>query len=167
MAWWREQLQQLDDPEASAPAEPRLQGAARELLVRGVSGTALSMLEDAWEPMLEPFPWGVPQAAGLRFRGRLLFSIGAGLLDADEAAVEHPGEFWSLHDAAAHCSEPQSRAMLEEQARRKLDQLPAKVSRGLRPLTVLAAVAANDLVRAGRGRGRAAVVHRLFGTFPL
>ena len=39
LAWWRENLERLDREQA--PAEPRLQAAAQELLPRGVSGTAL------------------------------------------------------------------------------------------------------------------------------
>ncbi len=79
MAWWRERLEQLDKG-AEAPAEPRLQAVATELLPRGISGQELSRLEDAWLPLLEPFPWGGAQAEALKLRGRILFGLGAQLL---------------------------------------------------------------------------------------
>src|SRR5690348_7199019 len=73
LAWWRERLEELEE---SAPAEPRLQAVAADLLQHGVTGAELSLLEDAWEPMLAPFPWGPEQAEGFRQRGGLLFGIG-------------------------------------------------------------------------------------------
>jgi phytoene synthase len=166
LAWWREQLQQLDDPEAPPPAEPRLQAAARELVSRGISGQSLSFLEDAWEPLLEPFPWDSLRAGAFRLRGRLLFGFAARLMGADEKDADHAGALWSLHDGATHCSDSPSRAMLEAAAREQLPYLPNKVERRFRPISVLAALAAHDLLKGPRGRGKAALAHRLFGTFP-
>ena len=60
LAWWRERLEGLDAG-VPPPGEPRLSAIARQLLSRGVSGKELSQLEDAWLPLLEPFPWGEPQ----------------------------------------------------------------------------------------------------------
>jgi hypothetical protein len=53
-------------------------------------------------------------------------------------------------------------------AQELLPRVPRKLPRELRPLTVLAALAAIDVVRAGSGLGRlsAAVRHRLLGTIP-
>jgi len=167
LAWWRERLDELDWGR-DAPAEPRLQSVARDLMPLGVSGSELSRLEDAWIPLLQPFPWGEDQSDGLKLRGQILFSIGARLLGANSALPEPVGAFWSLADGAAHCSDAASQKMLVQQARTVLrtfyDRLPAR----LRPLTVLAALAAADLVRQGSGLARvsAAFRHRLFGTLP-
>ena len=166
MAWWRERLEELDGG-GQAPAEPRLQAVAAELLPRGISGQELSRLEDGWLPLLEPFPWGDPQAEGLKLRGATLFALGARLLGASEDEAEPAGALWSLADAAQHCSDARSRAFLMGQAVDAAAQLPAKVSAALRPLSLLAALAAHDVVRKGWfGRGGAALRHRVTGRFP-
>jgi phytoene synthase len=161
LAWWRERLEQLDQGDPT-PSEPRLQKVAADLLPRGVSGAELSGLEDCWAPMLEGFPWGPEQVEGFRQRGRLLFGIGARLVGSAAADAEKAGELWSLHDGAAHCSDPSSRALLDEAARKAARDLPGKTPLRLRPLTVIAALAATG----ERGRGRAALAHRLLGRFP-
>ena len=167
LAWWRERLEELDSGEAP-PAEPRLAAVAQELLPRRVSGKALSQLEDAWLPLLEPFPWGQPQADGLKLRGRILFGLGARLLASETVGAAAAGAFWSLADGAVHCTDATSSAMLLEQARSALAAAPVKLPRKVRALTVLAALAAADLVRKGSALGRlsAAVTHRLRGTLP-
>jgi phytoene synthase len=165
LAWWRERLEELDQG-AEPPAEPRLRDVARELLARGVAGAELSRLEDAWLPLLDAFPWGEPQADGLRLRGRTLFAIGAKLLGCDGRDAEAAGALWSLADGAEHCSDPNSREFMLAEARRV--ELPAKFPRKMRPLTVLGALASHDLWRSGAGAGRvaAALAHRLRGTIP-
>jgi 15-cis-phytoene synthase len=165
LAWWRERLEELD--EDATPAEPRLRAISRQLLGRGIHGKELARLEDAWLPLFEPFPWGEAQAEGLKLRGRILFGIGARLLgeQAEEGAMA--GEVWSLVDGARHCSDERSRIFLSGEAAHALIRLPGKIRRKLRPLTVLAAVAAYDVSRLGGfGRGGAALAHRLWGTFP-
>src|SRR5215208_2478523 len=103
LAWWRERLEELDA--GAVPAEPRLSAIARQLIGRGVSGTELSQLEDAWLPLLEPFPWGDRAAEGLERRGRVLFAIGARLLGGDHEDAEPAGALWSLVDGAHNCSD--------------------------------------------------------------
>jgi phytoene synthase len=161
LAWWRERLEQLDQG-AAAPSEPRLQQVAADLLPRGVSGAELSQLEDVWAPMLDAFPWGAAQIDGFRQRGRLLFGISARLLGSATVEAEKAGELWSLHDGAAHCSDPSSRNLLDEAAIETVRDLPGKMPPRLRPLTVIAALAAAG----GKRRGPVALAHRLFGTFP-
>src|SRR4051794_34282993 len=78
LAWWRERLEELD--EGATPAEPRLRAISGQLLGRGIRGKDLARLEDAWLPLLEPFPWGEAQAEGLKLRGLILFGIGTRLL---------------------------------------------------------------------------------------
>jgi 15-cis-phytoene synthase len=166
LAWWRERLEALDagDP---LPGEPRLSAIARQLLGRGISGKELSQLEDAWLPLLQPLPWGEEQAEGLRLRGRILFGIGARLLGGESQDAEAAGAFWSLMDGAAHCSDAPSREFLLREARAALAELPAKIPREIRPLTVLTVLAAYDALRSGRlTRVGAALAHRLRGTIP-
>ena len=166
LAWWRERLEELDTNGPIA-GEPRLSAIARQLVKRGISGKQLSNLEDAWLPLLEPFPWDDRQAHGLRLRGSILFGIGARVLGGEPEEARPAGELWSLVDGANHCSDEQSRVFLVGEATHALFRLPRKVPRKLRPLTVLAAVAASDVWPAGRfGRGGAALAHRLMGTFP-
>lgn len=166
LAWWRERLEALDSEGAPA-GEPRLSAIERQLLGRGITGHELSRLEYAWLPLLNPFPWGKTQADGLRLRGRLLFGIGARLLGGHPVPAEACGEVWSIEDGASHCSDEGSRMFLVGEATRAVFSLPAKISTKLRPLTILAALAAFDLSPAGRfGRGGAALKHRLTGRFP-
>ena len=149
-------------------AEPRLRAIARQLVGRGITGKELSRLEDGWLPLLEPFPWREEVAEGLRLRGRTLFGIGAKLLGSAPQDGEGAGALWSLVDGARHCSDPQSREFLMAQAQELLAQVPQQFPPKLRPLTVLAALAAVDVVREGSGLRRlsAAVRHRLLGTLP-
>jgi phytoene synthase len=166
MAWWRERLDELDGGTA-APAEPRLRAVASQLVARGIRGDELSRLEDGWLPLLEPFPWGAGQAAGLRLRGEVLFGIGARLLGGAGDDAKDAGSLWSLVDGAVHCSDPQSRAFLCDAARTFLPEVPRRTPRALRPLTILAALAAYDLRPGGRvGRVGAAMRHRLSGIIP-
>ena len=167
LAWWRERLEELDE-RRTVPAEPRLRAVADELPSRSVSGAELSQLEDAWLPLLGPFPWGAAQVEGLKLRGKILFGIGARLLGGEPKDAEAAGVFWSLVDGADHCSDPESRAFLLDGARALLAGMPRTAARRVRPLTVLAALAAVDLVREGSGLQRlsAAVRHRLLGTLP-
>jgi hypothetical protein len=136
--------------------------------MRGVTGKELSKLEDAWLPLLEPFPWGEDQTNGLRLRGRLLFGVGSRLLGTEPANAEAAGAFWSLADGAAHCTDPQSRQLLFKEARHALAQIPGRMPRQVRPLTVLTALSAAEDIRGSGGWGRlsAALQHRLFGSFP-
>jgi phytoene synthase len=162
LAWWRERLEELDTG-TPPPGEPRLSAIARQLLSRGVSGAELSKLELAWLPLLEPFPWGEEQADGMAFRGELLFGIGARLLGGRSEDAQAAGALWSLIDGANHCSNAESRAFLLSQAQSV--ELPTKMPRRVRPLTVLAALAASNVRNPSSGvaRGMAAVYHRLTG----
>jgi 15-cis-phytoene synthase len=166
MAWWRERLEELDRA-AAPPGEPRLRAVQRQLVERGITGLEFSKLEDAWLPMLEPFPWGQPVAEGFRMRGCLLFGIGARLLGGRAEDARAAGEFWSLADGATHCSDPGSREYLLTEARAALAEIPGRLPAPIRPLTVLAALAAYDLrPRPRLGRVGVALAHRLRGTVP-
>lgn len=162
MAWWRERLEELG-ADGGSPAEPRLQAVERDLLPLSVSGRDLSRLEDAWLPLLDPFPWAAVQADALKLRGRILFGIGARLLGGQPGDSERAGELWSLIDGARHCSDPHSRDQLFNAARQV--EVHGKSPAKLRPLTVLAvlAVVAVTDPASGLARGMAATHHRMTG----
>ena len=147
LAWWRERLEELDE-DGTASAEPRLQAVARELIPRGVTGRELAALESGWLHMFDPFPWTVQTSEPIWFRGNLLFGLGARALRCADERIQSAGGLWALVDAARHCSDGDSRAMLLQQARTFARGLAGVRFPGpLRPLSMLAAVAARDCRR--------------------
>jgi phytoene synthase len=165
LAWWRERLDELDT-EGPIAGEPRLSAINRHLMPV-TNGAMLSMIAAAWMPALDPFPWGREVAEGFRARGERLFEVGAQILRSDAPSVGRAGALWSLADAAFHCSDAESREFLLGEARAAIEEVPRRMPRELRALTVLAALAAHDVLRSGRlSRVAAAMNHRLFGTIP-
>jgi len=133
LAWWRERLDELA---AKVPAEPRLKFAAEALLPRGITGGQLAAIEPGWATLLEvePDPGLVAE------RGRVLFAIGAQLLQSD-ADVSDAGALYALASVGRR-GMPQffipARELLPRLAGRRFP-------RQLRPLTMLARAAARDL----------------------
>lgn len=152
LAWWREALEKLDHQ--PAPAEPRLQAAAAELLPRGIGGKALAGLEDGWGALLEE----MPDRARLRARGVLLFQFAARLLGETGEGLREAGGLWAEVDLARRFGRPLPEAFV-------LSRAP----RPLRPLTGLAALAARDArsgvlePEAAPGRAWTLIRHRLTG----
>lgn len=169
LAWWRERLEELDH--GAVPAEPRLKDAARLLLPAGISGADLGALETGWAHLLEPFPWPDLSAEATWFRGLRLFGFGARLLDRSDEQIQAAGGLWALVDAARHCSDAPSRALLIERARHFSKAVAGRrFARPLRPLSMLAALALRDLGRwpviepeGTPGRALTLVRHRLTG----
>ncbi|HEY6048326.1 MAG TPA: hypothetical protein VIV07_04680 [Sphingomicrobium sp.] len=173
LAWWRDRLEELDD-RATAPAEPRLQAAERELLPRGISGRELAALEAGWLRLFDPFPWTPETGEAIWLRGNLLFGLAARAIGQANERIGGAGGLWTLVDAARHCSDPQSRAMLLDQARGFARSLGGVRFPGpLRPLSALAVVAVRDCRRGEPferegtpGRAAAMLRHRLSGRIP-
>jgi 15-cis-phytoene synthase len=173
LAWWRERLEELDAG-ISAPAEPRLVAVERYLLPRGVSGVDLAALESGWLRLFDPFPWGAETGEAIWFRGNLLFGLAAKLLAASDPRIQDAGGLWALTDAARHCSDASSRAMLLDQARTFARRLGGeRFPTALRPLSALAAVAIRDCRRGEPfeaegtpGRAAAMLRHRFTGGLP-
>ncbi|MES2137991.1 MAG: hypothetical protein V4502_13160 [Pseudomonadota bacterium] len=173
LAWWRERLEELDG-DGVTPAEPRLQAVERELIPRGVSGRELAALEGGWLRLFDPFPWTVQTSEAIWFRGNLLFGLGARILGRAEERIQGAGGVWSLVDAARHCSDLDSRAMLIAQARsfgRGLGGV--RFSGPLRPLSMLTVLAMRDCRRGEPferegtpGRAAAMLRHRFSGRLP-
>ncbi len=172
LAWWRERLEELDEGKP-APAEPRLQAVERELLPRDIAGKDLAGLEGGWLSLFDPFPWTVETSEAVWFRGRSLFWLGARVLGRPDEAIQSAGGIWALVDAARHCSDMPSRAMLLDQARTFARGLAeARFAWSLRPLSMIAALAVRDLRRGEPfeaegtpGRAAAMLGHRLSGRF--
>jgi 15-cis-phytoene synthase len=173
LAWWRERLEELDGG-GEAPAEPRLRAVESELISRRISGRDLGALEGGWRRLFDPFPWDVQTAEAIWFRGRLLFGIGAKILDRPDEAIEGAGGLWALVDAARHVSDAPSRAMLLMQAKTFARGIGgARFPAALRPLSMLAALAIRDAHHGepfGREgtppRAAAMFRHRLVGRLP-
>ena len=173
LAWWREQLEALDE-NAGAPAEPRLQQAERELIPRGVTGRELAALESGWLRLFDPFPWTVQTSEAIWFRGNLLFGLGARIVGRSDERIQGAGGVWALIDVARHCSDAESRTMLIEQARTFSRGLAgARIPGPLRPLSMLAVVAIRDCRRGEPferegtpARAAAMLRHRFSGRFP-
>jgi phytoene synthase len=173
LAWWRERLEELDEA-SGAPAEPRLQQAALELIPRGVSGRELAALESSWLRLFDPLPWTVQTSEAIWFRGNLLFGLGARIVGRAEERIQGAGGLWALVDAARHCSDARSRTMLIEQARsfgRGL--IGVRFPGPLRPMSMLAALALRDCRRGEPfepegtpGRAAAMLRHRFSGRLP-
>jgi phytoene synthase len=174
LAWWRERLEELDAG-GEAPAEPRLQAVARELIPRGIAGADLAALERGWLRLFDPFPWDVQTAEAIWFRGRLLFGLGGKIVDRADDAIQNAGGLWVLVDGARHCSDAVSRQMLIGQARTFAHGLGGtRFASRLRPLSMLAALAIRDSIRGEPfepegSPARAAVMlrHRLSGRLPV
>ena len=144
LAWWRDSLVKLDTEKA--PAEPVLQAVAAEVLAMGVSGTALSEMEEGWTVLLSQEPLGAAELGSYAAaRGGLLFRHSAAVLGATSTAeMERAGEGWALVDLARH-----SNAVDGEAALAAARELFAGIARmrwpsALRPLGMLARLARRD-----------------------
>jgi 15-cis-phytoene synthase len=143
LAWWRERLEELD--EGVVPAEPRLRAVARQLVPQGVSGRDVAVLEGAWLRLFDDFPWDIATVEGIWFRGRHLFGLAARVLGQPGQEIEAAGGLWALVDAARHCSDAASRALLVAQAKTLGTALErVKFTAKLRPLSALAVLAWRD-----------------------
>ena len=173
LAWWRERLEELGSGNG-APAEPRLRAVAQDLLPAGIEARELAALEDGWLSMLDPFPWTERTAEAVAARGGRLFRMGARILSRDHAAVGDAGRLWAVVDAARHCTDPASRTVLLELGLRIAPLFAnQRFPRALRPLSMLAALAARDVECGepfeGEGapaRALAMIRHRLTGRIP-
>jgi phytoene synthase len=140
LAWWRDALEALD--RAPSPAEPALEGIARHVLPRGISGTELAGMERGWTLLLTPDPLTPEELATYAAaRGGLLFTLSARLLCRVGDYVATGGEAWALIDLARHSgSEVDAEAALAAARSRPPGHWPSR----LRPLGMLAALARRD-----------------------
>jgi phytoene synthase len=157
LAWWREQLQALDDD--APPSEPRLEAVADYLLPLGVSGAELVEIETGWSTLLDrEF-----DPALVAKRGAGLFRAGGKLLHSDDPNLGEAGALYALASVGRR-GVPQLFGL----AREKLESLRGhRFERRVRPLTMLARAAARDLSRQEaedrRARALAMLAHRWSG----
>ena len=157
LAWWREQLEALD--ERSPPAEPRLAAAAQHLIPLGVSGAELARLETGWATLLDP----EVDSSLVAERGASLFGIAGRLLGDEDSKLGDAGALYALASVGRR-GVPE----LLEAAGKSLERLRGhRFARSVRPVTMLARAAARDLKRhepeASRGRIAAMLAHRWSG----
>jgi len=148
LAWWREALERLDreDP----PAEPLLQALA-ELRPLGVSGQALSEIEDGWAALLEGDADDAAMARHATARGATLFVLAGRLLQADpDPRLAAAGQGWALADLGHR----HSSADVRERARTKARATFPRTGwpKALRPLGMLATLARADAGVSGTRR---------------
>jgi len=135
LAWWREQLEALD--EKPPPAEPRLRAVAQQLLRLGVTGVQLAGLEPGWATLLDEEIDPELVAA----RGAILFRIGGRLLGSDDPRLGEAGALYALASVGRR-----GLPGLLEPARSRAEALRRhRFERRARPLTMLARAAARDL----------------------
>lgn len=157
LAWWREQLEALD--ERSPPAEPRLAAAAEHLIPLGVSGAELGGLETGWATLLD----AEIDSSLVAERGAALFRIAGRLLGEEDSKLGDAGALYALASVGRR-GVPE----LLEPAGKSLERLRGhRFARRVRPVTMLARAAARDLKRqepeASRGRIAAMLAHRWSG----
>lgn len=148
LAWWRDALEALD--RAPPPAEPVLQALAEHVVANGVRGAELARMEDGWAVLLSPGPLGPEELRDYADgRGGRLFAFTARLLEGAAAVpVEDAGAVWALIDLARHSGNEADAAAAADMARQRLAR-PQRWPSPLRPIGMLAALAARDAARAG------------------
>ena len=168
LAWWREALERLD--REPAPAEPLLRELADHVLQAGVGGAKLAEMEQGWAVLASPEALGPDElTAYARARGAGLFRITARLLGDSETPVDEAGEAWALVDLARHCATREDADVALASARER--NLPRRWPARLRPLGMLAVLAARDLdparppweARGAPGRMWRMLRHRISG----
>ncbi|WP_372916561.1 squalene/phytoene synthase family protein [Sandarakinorhabdus sp.] len=127
LAWWRDRLIELDT--GPAPAQPLLQALQARVLPR-LSGADLATLEDRWLCLLGAEDLPSAHVEG----GAALFVLAARLLGGDLAEAAMLGRAWML----GRWGEGQG--------------VPGRTSILLRPLRVLAELAARDAAHHAAGR---------------
>jgi phytoene synthase len=142
LAWWRDQL--------ALPPQLRPRGEPLLALLEAWRDEAdsLSGLVDGWELMLGDAPLAATALAGHAEARAQACAALARLVGAPAHAAEalRAGRSWALADLATRLGNEAERAAAFELADRQ-DWRPARLPRGLRPLTVL-----HGLARRRRGR---------------
>jgi 15-cis-phytoene synthase len=142
LAWWRDQL--------ALPPQLRPRGEPLLALLEAWrdEGSSLSGLVDGWELMLGDAPLSPTVLAGHAEARAQACAALARLAGAPEEADEasRAGRNWALADLATRLGNETERSAAFELADRQ-DWRPARLPRGLRPLTVL-----HGLARRRRGR---------------
>lgn len=147
LTWWRDSLAKLDH--AKAPAEPILQGISEHVILAGVSGEELSGMETGWTALLTQEPLsGDDLGTYSKGRGAVLFRSASTILGMEPSSdIERAGEGWALIDLARHSNEVDAAAAFEAARERLSGGEGFRWPSALRPLGMLAALAARDAER--------------------
>ena len=147
LTWWRDALEKLDVERA--PAEPVLEAIAQSILPAGLSGSALSKLEEGWTVLLSQDPLTASDLASYSAaRGGLLFRYSAALLSRESSPeMEQAGEGWALVDLARHSGGEDAAASLVLARERLAASAGIVWPSALRPLGMLAVLARRDVER--------------------
>lgn len=147
LTWWRDALEKLDFEKA--PAEPVLEAIARSVLPIGLSGAALSEMEEGWTVLLSPDPLTASNLASYSAaRGGLLFRYSAAILAGRlSPEMERAGEGWALVDLARHSHAEDAAASVGLAGERLAESAGIIWPSALRPLGMLAALARRDVER--------------------
>ena len=147
LAWWREALERLD--REPAPPEPVLEAVALHLLP-AISGRELAELEGGWAVLLEPELGDEDLDRYGALRGGALFARSARLLGEALEGVDQAGAAWALTDLARHTSNASEANRALAAATKHFAATPPRWPVRLRPLGMLAVLAARDAARPGR-----------------
>ena len=165
LVWWRDSLAKLD--EGRPPAEPVLEEAAAHILPRGIKGSQLARLEEAWSILLHQEPLSPDDLARYALgRGALLFRFSSSLLGFQlNERVKRAGEGWALADLARHSNEVDARAALAAAADHLADVAAQRWPTPLRPLGMLAMLALRDTQRGLEAREQQGAPRRMARMF--
>lgn len=146
LIWWRDALAALDEGDAAIPAEPLLGAVAAQILPTGLSGQAVSALEEGWAALIEEDEPGTQQVvAHGEGRGGTLFALSAALLGSVPDDVGRAGEGWALADLGHRLRDPAVREQARALAAERLAQVDiAPWPATLRPLGLLVVLARID-----------------------
>ena len=165
LVWWRDSLAKLD--EGRSPAEPVLEEAAAHILPRGIKGSQLARLEEAWSILLAQDALSPDDFSRYALgRGALLFRFSSSLLGFQlNERVKRAGEGWALADLARHSNDVDGLAALAAAAERLSDVAAQRWPSPLRPLGMLAMLALRDTQRGLGGRERQGAPARMARMF--
>lgn len=146
LTWWREALARLDH--APPPGAPLLAALARDVLPMGVRGAAMSAMAEGWDALLVPDPVGADDLAAYASGRGALFVMAGTVLGVADGRLATAGAGWALVDLALHMRDRATAAVARSLAAPLLEEaLAVRWPRALRPLGVLAVLAARDLDR--------------------
>jgi 15-cis-phytoene synthase len=157
LAWWREQLEALD--QRPPTAEPRLRAVGDHLIPRNIAGAELAQLEAGWATLLD----AQVDPDLVADNGTRLFRIGGRLLGSSDPML---GEGGALHALASVAR--RGLPELFAPASKRFEKLRGhRFDRRVRPLTMLARASSRDLKgsepEGGRARALAMLAHRWSG----
>ena len=131
-------------------------GRAASCCRAGSAAQDLAALEDGWLRLFDPFPWDRETSEAIWLRGRSAVRPRRAAARQPDDKLEAAGGLWALVDAARHCSDAASRAMLLDAGAHASRGARRRALRAaLRPLSMLAALAVRDCRRANRSSRKA------------